>query len=139
MADRQQPTPGEIVIMAGAVLMLAGSFLPFYEAGPFSWSAWSNAFSLFPLTILMVLLALAIGIAVALRRFGHVALPARVWMFSAAQLELALSTLIAITMLCYVIRDTGALDKGVGAWLMVLAALALPTGIFMARAQQREV
>jgi hypothetical protein len=139
MAERRQPTPGEIVIMAASGLMLIGSFLPFYKAGDFNWSAWSNAFSLFPLTTLMVLLTVAIGVVVALRLFANVDLPERLWLFTLPQLEFALSMLVAITMLCYVIRDTGAIDKGIGAWLMVLAAIALAVGMVLSRTQPREV
>jgi hypothetical protein len=140
MAERAQPSTGEIVAMVGAAVVLIGSFMPVYkvEEQGFdeSWSAWSNSFSLFPLLTLCVLFAVAIGVVIALTRFGNVNLPERVWIFTLNQLGVVLSLLVAITALCYVIRDMGeGIDKGIGGWLIVLGAIALAAGEIMSQNQ----
>jgi hypothetical protein len=140
MAERAQPTTGEIVAMVGAAVVLIGSFMPVYKVDEQgfdeSWSAWSNAWSLFPLLTLCVLFAVAIGVIIALTRFGNVNLPERVWIFTMNQLGVVLSLLIALTALCYVIRDMGeGLDKGIGGWLVVLGAIALAVGEIMSQNQ----
>jgi hypothetical protein len=77
MADRKQPTPGELVTIASAAFVLLASFLPFYEASALgqSWNGWSDAFLIFPLVSVIVVLCVAVGAATALRAFGVVALP----------------------------------------------------------------
>jgi hypothetical protein len=140
MAERAQPTTGEIVAMVGAAVVLIGSFMPVYkvEEQGFdeSWSAWSNAWSLFPLLTLCVIFAVAIGVIIALTRFGNVNLPERVWIFTMNQLGIVLSLLIAVTALFYVIRDMGGgIDKGIGGWLIVLGAAALAAGEIMSQNQ----
>lgn len=77
--------------------MLVGSFLPFYEMdlapteseGGFeefgaalfgffietSWSAWSDAWSIFPLLTLCVVLSILVGLVAGLRRFTAVRTP----------------------------------------------------------------
>ena len=73
----KNPTPGEIVVMAGAGLALIFSFLPFYkiEVGNFSdnTSAWGAG--LFPVATLIPIFAVIAGVLVALVRFGNVQYP----------------------------------------------------------------
>jgi hypothetical protein len=134
-AAKSAPTPGEITIMIGAVVVLIASFLPFYEASEegfdLDWSAWSNAWSLFPLAPLMVLAALAAGAAVAATRFGNVNLPATVLGFTLKQELLVLTFLPMLTFLAYILRGTEGLDTAMGGYLALLGSIAAYVGAIL--------
>ena len=137
------PTPGEIVIMAAGVVMLIFSFLPFYSLSTssdvgtsqsLSWSGWSNAWSLFPLVPLMVVLAVAMAVFVALGRFGTFRLPERLGPMNTDSAQIVLSVLMVLTIVAYLIRNLSPVDKGIGAWFLVIGAAALVVGqILVAR------
>ena len=120
------------MIMAAGAVMFVFSFLPFYSVSgggqSLEWSSWSNAFSLVPLVPLMVLLGAAMAIRVALERFGTLRVPERVTIYTWGQLETVLSILIALTILCYIIRDLSGVDKGVGAWFLFIGSVGLVVG-----------
>jgi hypothetical protein len=104
--------------MASAGVMLIASFLPLYSVGEdnvsLSWSSWSDAFSIFPLMPLTILLALALGGATAAVRFGNARLPDAFAGAPRIPIEMTLAKLIALTVLCYVVRPFDGIGKGVG-------------------------
>ncbi len=128
--------PFEIVLMASAALMLIGSFFDVYKAGPLAWSSWSNALDIFPALTLAVLGVVVVGAVVAVKRFaGNLTLP------DAIERDLpAISTLVVVTsalvVITFAIRAGGdlPLSRGVGAYLILVAAVGMVVGIVM-RAQ----
>jgi hypothetical protein len=147
--DKLKLSPGNIVILAGGLVMLVGSFLDFYEASDpdtvlvlgrsLSWSAWASedGLLLFPLTTFIVLFGVAMAAHVAVTTFASVDLPDRVLGFTWDQIHLVLGFQATIMMLAYLIRSKGGLDWGIGFWLMLLSAIALLVGAIL-RARDAE-
>ena len=136
--DKPKLGPSESVILAGGAIMLIGSFLPFYKFSFLgvskSWSSWSSATNLFlfPLTTLIVVFGVVMGVQVALATFApSTNLPDRLLGFTWDQIHLLLAFQVAIMMLAYLTRDKGGLDWGIGFWLMLLAAVALMVGAIL--------
>jgi hypothetical protein len=123
MADRQQPTPGEIVIMAAGVAMLVFSFLDF--AGDIS--SWGSG--LFPVATLLPLYGVIMALQIVLMRFANVKLPDRVATFTWEQVHLVLGALAALMAIAWLITDTG--DKKIGLYFEVLGGIALLVGALM--------
>jgi hypothetical protein len=128
MSDNQ-PTPGELVGIGAGVVLLIGSFLPFYsiDASGFrseDWNAWSNDLNLFPLATLAVLLGVATAARIAVARFASP--PDAAWM-RWGEYDLVLGLLATLTLTAFVLRDLGdfSIDKGIGAWLVLIGAIAL--------------
>jgi hypothetical protein len=145
--DKNKLTPGAIVILASAVVMLIASFLDFYKgkgggsieiggveietgiSAP-SVNAWGEG--QFLIVSLVVLLALAAGILVALLVFGGIDLPDRVLSLTWNQVLLALGFQATIMMIANLIRSTGGFyDRGIGLFLMLLAAIGLLVGAIL--------
>src|SRR5437588_427933 len=105
MAYRQQPTPGEIVIMAGGPIMLVFYFfdLPLY--------------------------GIIMSVQIAVTRFTGMNLPKRVVGFSWEQVHLALGIMAALLALGFLSTDIA--DKQIGLWIEVLGGLALGVGAWM--------
>lgn len=148
-APRQSPSvpPGEIVVIASGVLMLIFSFLTWYEIEESSffegqsWSAWSNAFNLFPLATLIAVIGAVLAAATAAARFGGVALPDRLAGFSWSQLRLAAGVLGTLTLLAYYLRsfgDDGSIDKGIGMLVTLLASVGLLVGAVLTHRETGE-
>ncbi len=132
--------PGEIIVIAGGVLMLIFSFLSWYEFEQTSffkgqsWSAWSNAFNLFPLATLIVIIGAVLAAGTAAAVFGGVALPDRVLGFSFSQLRVVAGVLGTLTLLAYLLRsfgDGGGLGKDIGLYITLLGSIALLVGAVM--------
>ena len=123
MADRQSPTPGEIVIMAAGGVMLVFSFLHF--AG--DTSAWGRG--LFPIATLLPAYGVLMALQVALTKFAGVKLPASVLGFTWEQVHLALGAMAALMAVGWLFTDYG--DKQVGAWFEILGGIALVVGAVM--------
>lgn len=126
MSDNQ-PTPGELVGIGAGVVLLIGSFLPFYsiDASGFrseDWNAWSNDLNLFPLATLAVLLGVATAARIAVARFASP--PDAPWM-RWGDYDLVLGLLVTLTVVAYFFRDLGVPDLGIGAWLLLIGAVAL--------------
>lgn len=127
--------------MASGAVMLIFSFLAFYKVdvdGGDSWSAWSNAFNLFPLSTLLVIAGVALAAEVAVRRFADASIPDGVAGFSWSQLRLVLGALGTLVMLGYLIRSFGSeagFAKGVGLFLTTLAMIGLVVSAVMERAE----
>jgi len=123
MADRQSPTPGEIVIMAAGGAMLVFSFLHF--AG--DTSAWGRG--LFPIATLLPAYGVLMALQVVLTKFAGVKLPASVLGFTWEQVHLALGAMAALMAVGWLFTDYG--DKQVGAWFEILGGIALAVGAVM--------
>jgi hypothetical protein len=123
MADRQSPTPGEIVIMAVGGAMLVFSFLHF--AG--DTSAWGRG--LFPIATLLPAYGVLMALQVVLTKFAGVTLRASVLGFTWEQVHLALGAMAALMAVGWLFTDYG--DKQVGAWFEILGGIALVVGAVM--------
>jgi hypothetical protein len=123
MADRQQPTPGEIVIMAAGAVMLVFSFFNFAA----DTSAWGKG--LFPIATLLPIYGVVMALQIALTRFANVKLPDQVFGFTWEQVHLALAIMAGLMALAFLITDTT--DKQIGLWFEVLGGIALAVGAVM--------
>jgi len=123
MADRQSPTPGEIVIMAAGAVMVIFSFLHF--AG--DRSTLQSPF--FPIATLLPLYGLVMGLQVALTKFAGVDLPDSVLGFTWEQIHLALGAMAALMAIGWLLTDYG--DKQIGEWFEILGGIALVVGAVM--------
>jgi hypothetical protein len=128
MAERQQPTSGEIVIMASGAVMLIFSFLDFSAKQ----SSWQRPW--FPLATLLPLYGVIMAVEVVIDRFANVKLPPRVAGFSREQIHLALGLMAALMAAGWLITDTGS--KNVGLWFEVLGAIGLAVGAFMVQRER---
>jgi len=129
---KNQPKPGQIVLMASGAVMLIFSFFEFYKpASPFTGdgiNAWDTD-GFFPLTWWPVLFGVAIAVLVALRVFASVSLPDQVLSFSWKQIYFVLAFASFVIMLGFLFVDIGGLlDKAVGYWFMLLASVGLLVG-----------
>lgn len=123
MADGQQPTPGEIVIMAAGAVMLIFSF--FHFAG--NRSAWQSG--PFPIATLLPLYGVIMALQIALTKFANVNLPARIAGFTWEQVHLALGLMAVVMAIGFLLTDYG--DKQVGEWFEILGGIALLVGALM--------
>lgn len=140
----KSPSPSALVIMIAGAVVLAGSFLAFYQAPSFHYggisvgggsrNAWSSDL-FFPVTILPVLLGVVMAVQVALTTFADVSLPERVLGLTWDQLHLAFGAQATIMMLAFLVQDRSGLSIGIGFWLMLLASIGLLVGAVM---RQRE-
>ncbi len=129
-------TPGNIVIMVGGVLALIGSFLPYYHlpASIFVRSSNHNAWStgLFIIVTMPALLALAMGVVAGLESFAsRVSVPARVLGFSLNQVHLILAFQATLMIFAVVLQNYPGVDKGVGMYLTLFAAIACLLGAIL--------
>ncbi len=123
MADRQPPTPGEIVIMVAGALMIVFSFLHF--AG--NTSAWGTG--LFPIATLLPVYGLVMALQIALTKFASVNLPGSVLGFTWEQLLLAVGAMAGLMAIGWLLTDYG--NKQIGAWIEILGGIALAVGAVM--------
>jgi hypothetical protein len=139
----KNPTPGEIVVMAGAGVALIFSFLPFYEIEILnvsdSTSAWGSG--LFPVATLIPIFAVIAGVLVALVRFGNVQYPPGGFLgFTRHTLLVALTFFAAILAVAYLIVDKGpGGGLGFGYWFVLIGAVGSLVGavLMMNEAQTR--
>jgi hypothetical protein len=123
MANRQQPTPGEIVIMAAGAVMFVFSFFNFAS----DTSTWGSG--IFPIATLLPLYGLIMAAQIALTRFGSVSLPDGIAGFTWEQVHLALGIMAGLMALGFLITSIN--DKQIGLWIEVLGGLALAVGAVM--------
>jgi hypothetical protein len=123
MADRQSPTPAEIVIMAAGAVMLIFSFLHF--AG--DTSAWGS--HLFPIATLLPLYGVVMALQIVLTKFAGVSLSGSVIGFTWEQIHLALGAMAGLMAIGWLLTDTG--DKQIGEWFEILGGIALVVGAVM--------
>jgi hypothetical protein len=127
---KKQPTPATWVILGGAVVMLLGSFLDFYDApvSSFSFNAWDGDLGFFPVSLIPVLCALAMALHVALTTFADVKLPERVVGLGWNQVHLALGFQAGLMMIFWLFSSKFGYDIGIGFWLMLISGIALAVG-----------
>jgi hypothetical protein len=123
MAEGQQPTPGEIVIMASGAVMLIFSFLDFAVTR----NSWQSPW--FPIATLLPLYGVIMALHVALTKFANVKVPARVVGFTWEQIHLALGLMAGLMAIGWLVTNTGS--KKVGFWFEILGAIGLAVGALM--------
>lgn len=129
--DKLKLSTANLVILVAGVVMLIASFLAFNKIsfGPFSksYSAWSSHY--FLIATIPALIGVVMAVHVALVTFApQVKLPDEVLGLTWTQIHLVLGFQATIMMLAFLIQDTSALDKGIGLFLMLVAAIALLVG-----------
>ena len=137
--EKLKLSTANLVILISGVVMLLGSFLPFGKVtrtsfsvtgitvGSHSISAWGT--NLFLIATIPALIGVVMAAQVALATFApQVKLPDAVLGFTWTQIHLVLGFQATIMMLAFLIQDTGSLDKGIGLFLMLIAAIALLVG-----------
>ncbi|MGH9185157.1 MAG: hypothetical protein ACRD0U_04970, partial [Acidimicrobiales bacterium] len=87
------------------------------------------------LSWLPMLFGVAMAAHIALTKFANVSLPEQVLGFTWKQIHLALGAFATVLMLSWLIVDFGGVDKGIGLWITLLAAIGLLVGAIL---MQRE-
>jgi hypothetical protein len=125
-----QVKPADIVIMASGAVAVIFSFFTWFEIPDVeTYNAWSTDIT-FPLGTYIPLIGLILGGHVALSRFANVGFPERILGFTWAQIHLVLAIFAGLLALGWLIMDPfgGGVDKGIGLWLSILAAIGLIVG-----------
>jgi hypothetical protein len=123
MADRQSPTPGEIVIMAAGGVMLVFSFLHFAR----DTSAWGSRE--FPIATLLPIYGVAMALQIALTKFAGVKLADSVAGFTWEQVHLTVGAMAGLMAIGWLLTDT--VNKQIGQWFQILGGIALAVGAVM--------
>jgi hypothetical protein len=145
--DKLKVSTANLVILVAGVVMLIASFLTFNRyslpsirangitfSGSRSFSTWSRGF--FLIATIPGLIGAVMAAQVAVAAFAPaVKLPERVLGFTWTQIHLVLGFQATIMMLAFLIQDTG-FDKGIGLFLMLLAAIALLVGAVLRMQEQ---
>ncbi|HUI50010.1 MAG TPA: hypothetical protein VL119_15060 [Acidimicrobiia bacterium] len=146
--DKVKLSAGNLTILIAGVVILIASFLAFDKislpsfdeggihigGGTHSFSAWSSHY--FLIATIPALLGVVMALHVALVAFApQVSMPGSVLGFSWNQVHLILAGQATIMMIAFLIQDRG-LDRGIGLYLMLLAAIALLIGAIL-RIQER--
>jgi hypothetical protein len=129
MADRKNPSPGEITIMASGAVAFIFSFFDFYDYGGFGGggaSAWSSG--LFPVATLMVIFVTVMAAQVALTRFANVSMPDRVAGFTWNQVHLVLGFFAALYAVAFLLLSKGGNDFGIGYWFILIGSIGALVG-----------
>lgn len=132
-------TANLVILIAGGVILIA-SFLDFYASkkigdGPFAitiggGNAWSSG--RFLIATIPALLGVLMAAEVALVTFApQVSLPDHVLGFTRTQVLVVLGAQATIMMLAFLLQNTGGIGKGIGMYLMLIAAIALLVGAVM--------
>ena len=138
--DKLKLSTANIVILVAGVVILIASFLAFVKfsspsvtvgsvhfGGSVSRNAWSSGN--FLIATIPALIGLVMAAHVAVEAFApQVKLPERVLGLTWTQIHVVLGFQATIMMLAFLIRSTGGLDKGIGLFLMLIAAIALLVG-----------
>jgi hypothetical protein len=135
-------TANLVIVISGAVMLIA-SFLAFNKisvpsitaggitigGGSHSYSAWSTHF--FLIATIPALIGVVMAVQVAVATFApQVKLPDAVLGFTWTQIHLVLGFQATIMMLAFLIQSTG-LDKGIGLFIMLIAAIGLLVGAIL--------
>jgi hypothetical protein len=137
--DKLKVSTANLVILVAGVVLLIASFLDFnkfkYASLHTSYSAWSSHF--FLIATIPALIGAVMAAQVAIEAFAPgVRLPDRLLGLSWTQIDLVLGFQATIMMLAFLIQDTKPLDKGIGLYLMLLAAIALLVGAVLRMQEQ---
>jgi len=128
-------TPGEILIVAGALVVLIFSFLHFYTL-PVSGgiSAWHSG--LVPITTLIVLFTLVQGIHIVLTKVLNVDLGPGLLGLTWAQVHLALGFFAAVDSFAFLLVDKQGFGTGIGLIFMLIGSVACFVGAILLRTEQ---
>jgi hypothetical protein len=143
--DKLKLSTANLVILIGGAVMLIASFLDFaksksltiagvtYHSGG-GGNAWSSHH--FLIATIPALIGVVMAAHVAITAFAPgVTLPDRVLGLTWTQIHLVLGFQATIMMLAFLVQNTG-LDKGIGLYLMLLAAIALLVGAVLRMQEQ---
>ncbi len=139
--DKLKLSTANLVILVAGVVILIASFLDFYKSkgsvtvngitfhvsASVGGNAWSTGAFLIATIPALIGVVMAAQVAVAAFASG-VKLPEKVLGLSWTQIHLVLGFQATIMMLAFLIRSTGGVDKGIGLFLMLIAAIALLVG-----------
>jgi hypothetical protein len=141
-------TANLMILIAGGVMLIA-SFLAFHKisvpsinvggthlgGGSKSYNAWSTGH--FLIATIPALLGTLMAVHVALETYApQVSLPDRVLGFTWTQVHLIFAVQATVMMFAFLIQDLSPLDRGIGMYLMLIAAIALLVGAVM-RTQEK--
>jgi hypothetical protein len=144
---QRRPNAGEVVTILSALAMLVGSFLPFVQvqAPKLNFTVWSNSFGILPLMPALVFATVGIGVVVTMRTFTKARFPDRVLGLGWDQAQFAVAVIVAVTTLCYLARDPGAIirttgiEHGTGVYVILASAVGLGIGaLLMMRRPRRQ-
>lgn len=151
----RSPDAGRYVVLVSAAVLLVASLLTLYEIdlglgeedadpgaamfdGLFetSWKAWSDAWSIFPLVPIVLLLVLVGAVWLAAEHAGGMDVPDRLLGVPAAGVRVVLGLLAVLTMAAYVLRTfiaggDEALSLGVGGWLLLAGSIGYLVGAIL--------
>ena len=132
---KNQPKPGQIVLMASGAVMLIFSFFAFVSLNAFGaskdFSAWSGD-AFFPLSWWPVLFGVIIAGVVAVGVFADVKLPSEVLTFNWKQIYFVLAFTSFVILVSFLLFDfSNSFDRGIGYWFMLLASIGLIVGSVM--------
>lgn len=124
-------TPGEILIVAGAVVALIFSFFDFFSppAGASGTSAWGDG--LLPVATIIVVFCVIMGLQVALSKLANVELGTGIAGFTWVQVHLALGFFALLQSLAFVAVKKGDSGIGVGLILMLIGSGACFVGAIL--------
>jgi hypothetical protein len=126
-------TPGEIVVLASAAVVIIFSFMDWLTEV----SAWDDP--LRPWALIPLFMAVFAGVALGLAKFANVKLPERPLGYSWEHLYLNCGFFAALFTTLFLIADWGGIDKEIGFWLSWLGSLGLLVGaVLVLRERQPE-
>lgn len=153
MGPKSMPK-GPLLTGLGGLLLLIGSFLPFYKVPVVessdeldfgsmfgvlldtSWKVWSDAWSMFPIVPVAIILLLLLSTVVALPSVTAFKAPEKVFgqqfdQFAKCTSLLAIATIINYTLRNFVNSTTGwEIEAGSGTWVIAVGAALVVVGIF---------
>lgn len=139
-------TPGEIVIAAGALVVLIFSFFHFYSSPSISVnlpggrtlsgggggvSAWGDG--LLPIATLIVVFCVVMGLQVVLSKVVNLDLGPGIAGFSWVQVHLALGFFAVIDSLAFLVVKRGGRDIGIGLIFILIGSVACFVGAILLR------
>jgi len=151
------PDTGRYVVFVSAAVLLVASLLTLYEIDlgledeeadlgtamfggllETSWKVWSDAWSIFPLVPIVLVLALVGAAWLAAEHANGMNVPDRVLGVPAADVRVILGVLAILTMAAYVLRTfmaggDEALGLGVGGWLLLAGSIGYLVGAILDR------
>lgn len=131
-------TPGEILIAAGALVTLIFSFFDFFSApsdalgrtlGGGGRSAWADG--LFPVTTIIVVFCVVMGLQVVLSKLANLDLGAGIAGLTWVQIHLALGFFAVLDSLAFLVVKKGGFGIGVGLIFMLIGSGACFAGAFL--------
>jgi hypothetical protein len=129
---KRQMTVAQLIVVVSAAVTLLFSFFPFLGVGGFDeadTNAWGSG--VFPLATYPAVIAVVIGVLVALTAFAGVKLPERVLSYSWPQIYAAAALFALVIMLGWLILDKGGSSLKYGAVLMLIGTVGLVLGTTM--------